>query len=214
MSLRLPPAADPARVNLYSDRFVSRQVPFSARFSLIFLGALLLALSGLALYWQQANQEQAQLLATQEQRLSALQSQRDQLIARYGPGAQSAWETRHQALQAEIDERRFLLQLLSLHVPSQNPSEVLNALGRGIVPGIWLTRMSGDTSGLVLEGRTLRAATIPRYVERLHAQPALAGLTLAGITASSGITAPDSSAPSAALLDFRISATARSPEWP
>ena len=210
MSLRLPPAADPARVNLYTDRFVLRQVPFSARFNLFFLGILLLALSGLAVYWQQANQQQAQLLATQEQRLSTLQRQRDQLIARYGPGAQSAWETRHQALQAEIDERRFLLQLLSLHVSSQNPSEVLNALGRGIVPGIWLTGMSGGPGGLVLEGRALRADTIPLYVERLHAQPVLAGLTLAGITASSGITARDSSASSAALLDFRISATARS----
>ena len=214
MSLRLPPAADPARVNLYSDRFVLRQVPFAARFSLIFIGVLLLALSGLALYWQDANQEQARLLAAQGQRLSMLQSQRDKLIARYGPDVQSAWENQRQALQAEIDERRFLLQLLSLHVASQNPAEVLNALGRGIVPGIWLTRMRGDAGSLVLEGRTLRAATIPLYVERLHAQPALADLTLAGITASSGVTAAASSTPSAALLDFHISATARSPEWP
>ncbi|MHB1234041.1 MAG: PilN domain-containing protein [Burkholderiales bacterium] len=214
MSLRLPPAADPARVNLYSDRFVLRQVPFAARFSLIFIGVLLLALSGLALYWQDANQEQARLLAAQGQRLSMLQSQRDKLIARYGPDVQSAWENQRQALQAEIDERRFLLQLLSLHVASQNPAEVLNALGRGIVPGIWLTRMRGDAGSLVLEGRTLRAATIPLYVERLHVQPALADLTLAGITASNGVTAAASSTPSAALLDFRITAAARSPERP
>ena len=214
MSLRIIPAADPARVNLYSDRFVSRQVPFSARFSLIFIGVLLLMLTGLALYWQQANQEQAQLLAAQARHLTDLRAQRDQLIARYGPGAQSAWEARRQMLEAEIGERRFLLQLLSLHVASRNPAKVLTALGRGIVPGIWLTHMTGAPGGLVLEGRTLRPATIPFYVERLHAQPVLAGLALAGITASSRSTATDSSAPSRALLDFRITATARSPELP
>ncbi|MHB8249038.1 MAG: hypothetical protein ACYDCX_09180 [Acidithiobacillus sp.] len=216
MSLRLPPAADSVRVNLYGDRFAPRQVPFSARFSLFFLGALLLVLAALAFYLQDANRQQAALLAAQNQRLAALQTQQDQLMARYGPTAQTALEEQLGALQHQAAERRFLLQLLSLHLESRSPAAVLVALGRGVVPGLWLTRMAGNPAGLILQGRAVHAASIPLYVERLHAEPALAGMALAGMTASSSTaaTASTTSTPTPAALDFTITATTLSPVLP
>ncbi len=212
MSLRLPPAADPVRVNLYGDRFAPRQVPFSARFSLLFLAALLLVLAALAFYLQDANRQQAALLAAQNQRLATLQTQRDQLTARYGPTAQSALKDQLDALRRQAAERRFLLRLLSLHLESQSPAAVLVALGRGVVPGLWLTRMAGNPIGLTLEGQAVHAASIPLYVERLHAEPVLAGMALAGMTASTAATASTTSTP--ATLDFTVTAATISPVLP
>lgn len=216
MSLRLPPAADPVRVNLYGDRFAPRQVPFSARFSLLFLAALLLVLAALAFYLQDANRQQAALLAAQNQRLATLQTQRDQLTARYGPTAQSALKDQLDALRRQAAERRFLLRLLSLHLESQSPAAVLVALGRGVVPGLWLTRMAGNPAGLILQGQAVHAATIPLYVERLHAEPVLAGMALASMTASSSTatTASTASTPTPAALDFTVTATTLSPVLP
>jgi hypothetical protein len=84
-------------------------------------------------------------------------------------------------------------------------------LGRGVVPGLWLTRMVGDPMGLILEGQAVHAATIPLYVERLHAEPVLAGMALAGMTASSAATA---STASVSALDFTVTATTLSPLLP
>ena len=214
MSLRLPPAADSVRVNLYSDRFAPRRVPFSARFSLLFLAALLLVLAALAFYLQDANRQLAALLAAQNQRLAALQTQQDQLMAHYGPTAQTALEEQLSALQHQAAERRFLLRLLSLHLESQSPSAVLVALGRGVVPGLWLTRMAGNPAGLILQGQAIHAATIPLYVERLHAGPVLVGMALASMTASSTSAATASTASTPATLDFTVTATTMSPVLP
>lgn len=166
-------------VNLYSDRFAPRRVPFSARFMLIYTLTLALALAGMAGYLRTTLRDDQAMLVAAQARLARVQAEQSLLAAQIGPAKVAAMRGELAELQGRIAQRHLLLALTDQAFRNRGPepAEMLSALGKAAVPGVWLTEMRLDpASGLVvLHGNALRARLIPDYLHALQGQTALSG---------------------------------------
>lgn len=111
-------------------------------------------------------QEQAQArLADLEARLEAREPDQE-LIAR------------RDELEAEIELREGFAEALGQldQARGEGFAAKLDALARQRIEGLWLTRIRFHDAELRLEGRAVRAALVPAYLERLAGEPEFEGV--------------------------------------
>lgn len=168
------------QINLYSPIFRKQSKVFSATTMLQGL-ALIIVVVGVFFYTISLHTSLLEIRAADSAR--QLQGELERLKA-YGAGqspgerAKSLAE-RRKALEASLASQTKALQALDTGVlgRTEGYSELLRALARRSMEGVWLTRIEfAERSGeLSLSGRATRAELVPAYLERLRGEEALRG---------------------------------------
>ncbi len=163
------------QINLYVKQ-EKIQIPFSASISvtIVLLATLLIgSLTGYSLYRRAGVEQEVATLnaALAKQRNAIKQSQLDHIPPAVSPALKSQVE----ALTASLSGRQAYLALLQKLEPvhSVRFSALLEGLAAQVPEGLWLTRIEALQGGraLQLEGQTLKADLLPRYIRQLGAQP-------------------------------------------
>lgn len=168
------------QVNLYRPIFRRQEKKFSAR-AMLQAGATIVA--GVAvmygvLVWQVASlRDEARQV---DRQLAAAQKRLQDVTQKFGPGAKSALlETEVVRLEKQVAARLRVQEVLrqGIFTNARGYSDFLEAFARQHVPGVWLTGFDivGAGESLRLAGRATDPAQVPRYVQRLSGEPALAG---------------------------------------
>jgi hypothetical protein len=167
------------QINLYQPIFRKQRLIFSAAAmaqAAAIVAAALLAIYGYGLFKVARLEAEAARLEGLEQTFTAQLGGIDPSLA---ASARAAAEQEIAALNATLDERRRLIEVLRDRPlgSSEGFSGYLAALGRQHRPDLWLTRIAvnGGTRALELAGRSVRAEAVPEYLRRLGAESALAG---------------------------------------
>lgn len=168
------------QINLYQPQFRRQEQKFSAR---AMLQAAAVVIAGIAVFyglllWQgeSLRRESAQL----DRQHAVLTKQLEEVGRKLKPREKS------QMLQQEVARLERELAALSgiegvlskgMFTNTRGYSEYLMALARQHVAGLWLTGfdITGAGERMRLQGRTVDAALVPRYVQRLSAEQTLAG---------------------------------------
>ena len=167
------------QVNLFQPIFRRQRQVFSAAVLLPSIGVFVLALAAIAGYGLvqvRSLEEEAVLLEGRERAQSAQ-------LASLDP---ASGVSRRMAIEAELAllNSRLLEQQRLVDVLEQKPlggiggfSDVLAALGRQRMRGLWLTRIdiNGASGGIELAGRSVSPDLIPAFLLGLGEEPALAG---------------------------------------
>ncbi|HAI59928.1 MAG TPA: hypothetical protein DCM32_08650 [Xanthomonadaceae bacterium] len=167
------------RIDLYRDDLRPHAPSGELRRNLVLIGVMVAAL----LVWGGLSQWSAATRGAELERLSAEQAAlqasmataTEQLSQRAPDPALTAALVE---AQFAVDGRRWLAdQLQGVGDGSTTFSAVLEGLGRQRPEPLWLTRIHIDQGGddLGLAGRSLDAALVPAYLERLAREPALQG---------------------------------------
>jgi Tfp pilus assembly protein PilN len=168
------------QINLYSPIFRKQSKVFSALTMLQGL-ALIVAVVGVFFYTISLHTSLLETRAADSGR--QLQGELERLKA-YGvrePSGERAklLSERRKALEASLASQTQALQSFDAGVlgRTEGYSELLRALARRSMEGVWLTRIEfADSSGeLSLAGRATRAELVPAYLERLRGEEALSG---------------------------------------
>jgi hypothetical protein len=168
------------QINLFQDVLIDKPEPLRSRQ----VGLIMLAFSGLLLllsllgYWQ---------LRSAEQRLNALQQQRDTLQTKVVALEQQYPERQKSALLEEeikrtsqtLDGQKQLLGYFALREKRGNQAllDILEGLARHRADGIWLRRIELLDGGanIALAGSALRPEQVPQYLQSLGGQGVLGG---------------------------------------
>lgn len=168
------------QVNLYRPIFRKQEKKFSALAMLqagaaIFVGvAIIYAL----LYWHVHGLRHE--LAQTERYLAASSKRLHDVSRQLAPSAKSQLLEQEVArLERQVAGRLRVQDLLARGLFSNTTgySEFFVAFARQHVSGVWLTGfdITGAGEDMRLQGRATDPAQVPRYVQRLSAEPALAG---------------------------------------
>ena len=159
------------------------------------LCGIMLALSGVqagAWYLQRHSLEE---LNRHHQRLIADQTRIAALLAGYKPDPALAAQLKR--LEAVIKVRDPLARLLSSDwfQGQQGYSDFFVALARQHVAGTWLTGIlvTGAGNDLEIEGKTVRAKSLTRYLQKLSTEPVLHGIEFKKFLLEDGDTEKDKS---------------------
>lgn len=210
------------QINLYQPIFRAQRKLFSSRVVGIALAAVIATLTAIYAYghWQVA------ALAAQVESLRKDQQANDVRVSSLGAlqGARSntkAVEDKTAALTSELALRTRALHLLQGGAAGQTTGFAarLEALARGHVEGLWLDHviLASEQSAMNLSGATLNPALVPRYLQGLSAEAALAGTRFDEfvIEGEPSKTEPSSAQPastSAGALRFRAGSSVVSPD--
>lgn len=168
------------QINLYRPIFRKQEKKFSALAMLQAGGAIvvgIVVIYGLML-WQVRDLREE--LHQADKRLGASTKRLADATNQFGPGAKSKLlEDQVADLEKQIATRQRVRELLSRGIFSNTTgySNFFLAFARQHVPGIWITGfdITGAGEDMRLQGRTTDPAQVPRYVQRLSAEQALAG---------------------------------------
>ena len=168
------------QINLYRPIFRKQEKKFSA---LAMLQAGVAILAGVAviygfMWWHvQELRNEAQRV---DKQLASSSKRLQDAAKRFGPGAKSqllADEVTN--LEKQLAARLRVRDLLNRGVFSNTNgySDFFEAFARQHVSGVWLTSfdITGAGEALRLQGRTTDPARVPRYVQRLASEDAIAG---------------------------------------
>jgi hypothetical protein len=167
------------QVNLYQPVADASNQPFSARTA----GFAIAAMAGtIVLIWGYGAWQVSRLQSSVEE-LSARQRKEDEAVAALG--SMHAARANPEELQARIKEltgqialRRKALERLKQGGEGRRTgfAPALEGLARSHVEGLWLSHLVlSGSAGMTLEGTTLDADLVPRYLHGLSADPALSG---------------------------------------
>ncbi|HLF24201.1 MAG TPA: MSHA biogenesis protein MshI, partial [Burkholderiales bacterium] len=168
------------QINLYRPIFRKQEKKFSA-LAMLQAGAAIAV--GIAIIYGliawQVRDLRAEL-AQVDKRLAASTNRLDDATKRFGPGTKSKLlEDQVTDLEKQIAARLRVRELLSRGIFSNTTgySDFLVAFARQHVTGLWLTGFDivGAGEDMRLQGQTSDPALVPRYVQRLSAEQALAG---------------------------------------
>ena len=168
------------QINLYRPIFRRQEKKFSA-LAMSQAGAAIAV--GIAiiygLLWWQVRDLRQELRQT-DARLAASTKRLDDATRQFGPGAKSKLlEDQVADLEKQIAARLRVRDLLGRGLFSNTTgySDFFVAFARQHISGIWLTGfdITGAGENMRLQGRTNDPALVPRYVQRLSAEQALAG---------------------------------------
>lgn len=195
-------------VNLYTDRFAPRSVPFSARFILLYTLMLVLAIAAFATLLKR-NENNAQVALTRAQNELALeQSNLEAVRSRMGLDHQLSLEKQITQTENEAQKRRAILDLLKTPLlESQiSPAQTLAALAGAHQAGVWLTRIrtNGNDRRILLEGGTLTAQSLPGYIQALNAQGPFRQARFRMFSAQESAADPMAGGPGMRYLQFRL----------
>ena len=177
------------QINLYSPIFRRQKKYFSADTMLVALLMVLGAMGALVTY---ATMQVRALEAQAAQTSAQLKSETNRLTAMV---ADKSGETRAKAREVRLKEaesaleskKRFTAALASDALGNTRGfSETFRAFARQAMDGLWLTQISvdGDSKGLSLTGRALRAELVPEYVDRLRRESTLRGYSFGSLEIS------------------------------
>lgn len=196
------------QINLYSPIFRKQTKVFSATTMLQGLGLIALVIA-VFYYYMSAQSSLLELRAAESSR--HLKSELERLKV-YGAHQSPAERAKALAERKKLLETTLAGQMQALEGlkagafgRSEGYSEMLRALARLSVEGVWLTRVefSEDDGELSLAGRALRADLVPAYLARLRADPALRQQAFARLEVTR--TAP-------AFVEFTLSSGAGAPK--
>jgi hypothetical protein len=169
------------QVNLYQPIFRKQEKKFSARAMLqaiaaVFAGVVLLygwtqwQVRGLKDELRRAEQQQA----TVAKRLNDVTAQFS------GRRTVQSVDEEIARLEKQLAARQRVREILSRGIfgNTQGFSEYFAAFARHPMPGLWLTGFDivGAAEQMTLQGRTTNPEAVPRYVQRLAAEPKLTGI--------------------------------------
>jgi hypothetical protein len=168
------------QINLYRPIFRRQEKKFSAAAMLQAGTAIVVGIFVIyGLLWWQVRDLRQELQQANRQ-VAASAKRLEEAVSRFGPsrdGALLADEVTQ--LEARVAERRRLRDMLrrDLLASGGGYSDFLVAFARRHLPGIWLTafEIKGSGEHLRLEGAATDPALVPQYVQRLAAEPVLAG---------------------------------------
>lgn len=169
-----------AQINLFNPALGKQKLAFSALDMSQMLGIVLLGVLIITWYLNyQASQLESQVAVSQEQFRQA-QSQLAKVTAEYAPRSKNKQlETDITTLEAQVRALEKVSDLLGRgdFGNAKGYSAYLTAFARQSQEGLWLTNVGVSASGkeLSLSGRTLQADLVPKYVQRLAAEPVLRG---------------------------------------
>lgn len=168
------------QINLFHPIFRKEAKKFSAATSvqaaaIIIVGA---ALIYAVEYWQ-IGKLRAEQVSVQKEEVAA-QRRLDQIAQTLSTGgAKTDIETKIAGLEAEIESRTRIGALLSQEAlgNSAGYSQYLTSFARQHVDGVWLTgiHITGKGDDVVLKGRSVSPALVPRYIQRLAGEASLSG---------------------------------------
>jgi hypothetical protein len=201
-------------VNLYNPLFEKKDEPLRLRTMGIALGAIAFGLTGLYIYAAITTRSAERLTGQLAEQLAV---QRDQMakLATLPPRAPDrALETEVARLDMEVRSRVSTLHALNAGELGNTAgfSEFFAALGRGAVPGIWLTSVTIGESGneLIVHGRALRADLMPSFLRGLNSEPVMRGrkVTELRLAAKAAPRPGEAKAaePSQGFIEFSLSA--------
>jgi len=168
------------QINLYSPIFRKQSKVFSALTMAQGLGLIAVVV---AVFYYTISLHTSLLEIRAADSARQLQGELERLKA-YGAGAAPAERARSlaerkKALEASLAGQTQALQAFDTGVlgRTEGYSELLRALARRSMEGVWLTRIEfAEASGeLSLSGRATRAELVPAYLERLRGEQALRG---------------------------------------
>lgn len=168
------------QINLYSPIFRKQPKVFSA---LTMLQAFALIVVVVAVFSYAISLQTSVLEIRAAETGRQLKSELERLKA-YGAGESPAERAkaladRKKALEASLGSHTQALAAFDSSAlgRAEGYSELLRALARTSMEGVWLTRIQFAEGGgeLSLAGRATRAELVPAYLERLRAQKALRG---------------------------------------
>lgn len=169
-----------AQINLFNPALGKQKLAFSALEMSQMLGIVLLGVLAITWYLNfQASQLESQVAVSQEQ-FKLAQGQLSRVTADYAPRSKNKQlETDIAALEIQVRALEKVADLLKRgdFGNARGYSAYLTAFARQSQEGLWLTNVGVSASGkeLSLSGRTLQADLVPKYVQRLAAEPVLRG---------------------------------------
>lgn len=195
-------------INLLNPALRQRREVISAVTLAVTLVALCAMLAGGHFYARQ----RADALQSEVKRSTAQwQADQDKLAAVEKSAATARPDVQ---LAAEIEKARLLLRVRQAAMAAlaggelgdtAGFSEMLRALARQSMNGLWLTGFSFAGRDMQIQGRALSADQVPAYIRRLNAEPAFQGKSLASMLIEevrpSETGAPAGTAP---YLEFRL----------
>lgn len=168
------------QINLYRPIFRKQEKKFSAVAMLqagaaIFAGVVVIY----GLMWWQVQGLRVELEQAEKQ-LAASTKRLNEATRTLAPNAKSKLLADEVAeLEKQVAARLHLREVLNRDLFSNRNgySGFFVALARQHVPGVWLTgiEIAGAGEYMHLAGRTTDPALVPRYVQRLSAEPVIAG---------------------------------------
>ena len=168
------------QINLYSPIFRKQRKVFSA-LTMLQAFALIAVVVAVFSYWISLQTSVLEIRAAESVR--QLKSELERLKA-YGAGESPAERAkaladRKKALEASLASQTQALAAFDSGAlgRAEGYSELLRALARTSMEGVWLTRIQFAEGGgeLSITGRATRADLVPAYLERLRSQKALRG---------------------------------------
>jgi Tfp pilus assembly protein PilN len=167
------------QINLYSPIFRKQPKVFSA-LTMVQAFALIAVVVAVFSYWISLQTSVLEIRAAESAR--QLKSELERLKA-YGAGDSPAERAkaladRKKALEASLASQTQALAAFDSGAlgRAEGYSELLRALARTSMEGVWLTRIQFAEGGeLSITGRATRAGLVPAYLERLRSQKALRG---------------------------------------
>ena len=195
----------PQQINLYSPIFRKQSKIFSALTMAQGL-ALIVVVVAVFYYTISAHTSLLEIRAADSSRQLAGELERLKAYGwRDGPGERAkAIAERKKTLEATLAKNTQALQAFEGGTVGRTEgySELLRALARRSVEGVWLTRIEFSDEGgqLSLAGRAARAELVPAYLERLRAEQAFREQSFARLE----VTRP----PSVPFVEFTLSSGA------
>ena len=174
------------QINLYAPVFRKQSKVFSA---ITMLQGLAVIVVVVAVFYYTISLQTSLLETRASNSTRELQAELERLKAhgaRETPGERAkAIAERKKALEASLAKSTQALQAFDGGAigRTEGYSELLRALARRSMEGVWLTRIEfAEPSGeLSLAGRATRADLVPAYLERLRAEQALRGNAFARV---------------------------------
>lgn len=167
-------------INLYQDQLKDIRPPLNFQHMLLIIGLSVLMLGGLAGFSQQQLQAKEQMVSALKTTVEQSRAQLESLQQQHAPKAKNGLlESQVKALQEERLHLSKRLQTLETELNRPNPvfSSVLEGLARTPQQALWLDEIRIAEGGqfLRLQGLTLSAAEVPRFIEALREQTAFQG---------------------------------------
>jgi Tfp pilus assembly protein PilN len=169
------------QVNLYQPIFRRQEKKFSARAMVQAIGLVAggIVLMVLYTYWQIGSLRSE--LARAEAQQAAAAKRLDEVTRQFaGQVRPRSIDEQLAQIEAEIGAKQRVYDILrqGAFTNTGGFSAYLTAFARTGVPGVWLTGIDvvGAAEQMTLKGRSLSRELVPRYVQRLGAEPRLAGV--------------------------------------
>ncbi len=168
------------QINLYNPIFLKQRKHFSA---VTMAQALGLVVLGMLVMYGYALQHASTLTRVDAELKTQVAQERDRLVmlgAQYLPqGGSKLLEDEVARLESLAARREELLRTLQTGAGGDTAgfSELLAALARQAIPGVWLTGFAtnGGADTATIKGRVLSADLVPAYLRALNREPTMSG---------------------------------------